>query len=131
MALRTSVRAARPDRALSLTPTASFGVSTQTQITLALGVDLRLRLEERQLDLPLPLMFSVGFDALNMGCQGLPMCHIGAAGVHGEVGAIIARHHTYGDWSLSVGLDQDIRFGPRSNTSLLAGVRWTPARQNQ
>lgn len=123
-----SVRGASRERAFSLTPTAGFSVSTRALVEIALGVDLRLLLDPDRTGAPLPMIMSAGFDALNMGCQGIPQCHLGAAGVHGEVGIVVLQHERAGSWSVSVGVDQDVRFGPSSTTSWLAGVRWTPTR---
>lgn len=113
-----------------ISPSFNLGYTSTHLLTLGAGVDIGLLLdpnENTSLILPFPLMMSAGLDVLQLGCQRFRICHGGTAGTHAEFAAILdaisPRQHRL---ALSIAIDQDVRFGPRSNTSLLIGIRFIP-----
>lgn len=113
-----------------VSPTLNIGYTSTHLLTLGAGLDVGLLLDKKSapsLELPFPLMLSAGLDVLQLGCQRFEVCHGGAAGTHAEIAALLEavsprNHHL----AISIAIDQDVRFGPRSNTSLLIGLRFIP-----
>ncbi len=113
-----------------LSPSANIGWTSTRLLTLGLGMDIGILLDERSapsLQLPIPIMLSAGFDILQLGCQNFTVCHSGTAGTHAEVALLLyTKPQSTRHLALTLGADQDVRFGPRSNTSFTLGVRFIP-----
>ena len=113
-----------------ISPSLNLGYTTTHLLTLGAGLDVGILLDPQltpNLKLPFPILLSAGLDVLQLGCQRFKVCHGGSAGTHAELAALLdaisPRAHRV---ALSVAIDQDVRFGPRSNTSLLIGLRFIP-----